>query len=253
MNLEPSTLGKYYLQIADASLILGHRLSEWCGHGPILEEDIALTNIALDLTGQARSIYQQLSVLENKGNEDDWAYLRDVFEYKNPLLVELPNGHFGDTLMRQFLFDVFHKHFLKGLQASKDAFLSAYAEKSLKEVTYHTKHSSNWIIRLGDGTEESHKKIQESLDDVWMYTGELFEMTEVDTELLKQGISVDLSVVKQAWQQEVEAVLAEATLQVPKTTWMQTGGKKGIHTEHLGFILADLQFLRRAYPDAKEW
>ncbi len=239
----------YTLQIADNALILGHRLSEWCGHGPVLEQDIALTNIALDLIGQARSLYQYTAQIEGNGKtEDDFAYLRIGTQYKNLLLVEQPNGHFGTTIVRQFLFDAYHFAFYQELLKSKDKTLAAIAEKSLKEVTYHLRFSSEWMIRLGDGTEESHLKMQTSLDDLWVYTGALFEESEVDTEALNTGFGVDLSIVKNYWDQKVTEILNLATLKRPTSTWTQRGGKQGRHSEHLGYILAEMQYLQRTYP-----
>ncbi len=245
-------LYNYILQQADNTLILGQRLSEWCGHGPVLEQDIALTNIALDLIGQARSLYQYATEIEGKGRtEDDLAFLRDVWDFKNIQLVEQANGHFGTTLVRQFFFDVFNFHFYRALQNSKDETLAAIAVKSLKEVTYHHRYSSEWIIRLGDGTEESHQKVQGAVNDLWMFTGELFVPSTADQAMLEAGIGVDLEKIKQLWMEKVTAVFQEATIRKPEDTWMQKGGKEGKHTEHLGFILADMQFLQRAYPGAK--
>lgn len=247
------TLFNYTLQIADNSLILGHRISEWCGHGPILEQDIALTNIALDLIGQARSLYQYAAEVEGKGRtEDDLAYLRIGTQFKNVLLVEQANGHFGTTIVRQFLFDAYHFAFYQALLQSQDTNLTAIAEKSLKEVTYHLRFSSEWMIRLGDGTEESHNKVQEALDDLWVYTGELFMPSETDTKALKIGIGVELSNIKAFWEEKVEEILSIATLQKPTEGWMQKGGKQGRHSEQLGYILAEMQYLQRTYP-GQEW
>lgn len=243
----------YTLQLADTSFILGHRLSEWCGHGPVLEQDMAMSNIALDLIGQTRSYYQYAAELEGKGRtEDDLAYLRETVEYKNPLLVEQPNGDFGDTVMRQFIFDSFHFFFLKELQKSSDLRLAAIAAKSFKEVSYHIKWSSEWVIRLGDGTEESRRRIEEAIDQLWPFSGELFMMTATEKALLKQAVIPDYSTIKNSWQGHVAKVFGEATLAVPEKVWMQSGGKEGRHTEHLGFILTQLQYLQRAYPGL-EW
>ena len=248
-----NNLLNYTLQIADNALILGHRVSEWCGHGPVLEQDIALTNIALDLIGQARSLYQYAAQIEGKGRtEDDLAYLRTETQYKNVLLVEQANGNFGTTIVRQFLFDAYHFAFYKELIKSKDDTLAAIAEKSLKEVSYHLRFSSEWMIRLGDGTEESHQKMQEAIDDLWMYTGELFTMSEADTSVLKEGIGVDLSTVKSFWTEKVLEILKIATLQQPESGWMQSGGKQGKHSEQLGFILTEMQYLQRTYP-GQQW
>lgn len=243
---------EYCIRLGDDSLILGHRLSEWCGHGPILEEDIAMTNIALDLVGQSRTLLTYAGELEGKGrSEDDFAYMRPEREFKNSLLAEQPNGHFGDTMARQFYFSAYYYFFLQELVNSKDETLAAFAEKSLKEVTYHLRHTSEWIIRLGDGTEESHNKIQESINDLWRYTGELLAMDEVAKTLLDEGIGVDLNKVKESWTERVKKVLEQATLTLPEGTWMAEGGRKGVHTEHLGYILTDLQYMQRSYPGLK--
>ncbi|MBL4624586.1 MAG: phenylacetate-CoA oxygenase subunit PaaC [Flavobacteriales bacterium] len=249
---EQEALFDYCLRLGDSSLIVGHRLSEWCGHGPILEEDIAIINVSLDLVGQARTVLAYGGKVEGKGrSEDDLAYLRDVKFYRNHLICEQPNGDYGRTIVRQFLFDSFHYFFLKELVNSTDEFLAAYAEKSLKEVTYHLQHSTKWMLRLGDGTEESHKRVQEPLDDLWRFTGEFFQINEVDEVLVAKGIAVDLTKIQPLWEQLVKEVIEEATLIVPTNDWKQFGGKEGRHTEHLGFILAQMQFLPRAYPDAK--
>lgn len=244
-------LYNYALRMGDNSLILGHRLSEWCGHGPILEQDIALINVSLDLIGQSRSYLAYAGEIEGKGrNEDDMAYLRIEREFRNVLLTEQPNGDFGRTIARQFFFDVFHYLLLEELSKSTDEQLAAIAVKSLKEVTYHLRFSSEWMIRLGDGTEESHRRIQESVDELWMYTGELFGMDEVDETLIGVGIAPDLSALKPAWDEKVGAILKEATLSQPESGWMQSGGRKGIHSEHLGFLLSELQYLQRTIPNA---
>ncbi len=248
-----NNLLNYVLQISDNAMILGHRLSEWCGHGPILEQDIALTNIALDLIGQARSLYQYAATVDGQGKtEDDLAYLRIETKYKNVLLVEQPNGHFGSTIVRQFLFDAYHYAFYKALVNSADETLSAIAEKSLKEVTYHLRFSSEWMIRLGDGTEESHQKMQDALNSLWAFTGELFEMSDADTSALEAGYGVDLSSVKSFWDEKISEILKMATLEKPEEAWMQSGGKQGRHTEHLGYILTEMQYMQRTYP-GQEW
>lgn len=242
----------YTLQLADTSFILSHRLSEWCGHGPILEQDLALTNISLDLIGEARSLYQYAAELEGKGRtEDDLAFLRDAVEYKNLLLVEQPNGDFGDTILRQFIFDTFHYFFLNDLQKSTDNRLAAIAEKSLKESSYHIKWSSEWVIRLGDGTEESKKRIIKAVDNLWAYSGELFQMTPTEKALQEQGVVPHYSPIQAEWEKHVAKVFEEATLTVPQGLWMQAGGKTGKHSEHLGYMLAELQYLQRAYPGLK--
>lgn len=246
------SLFDYTLRLGDSALILGHRLSEWCGHGPILEVDMALTNIALDLVGQARTLLAYAGEVEGKNRtEDDLAYHRDVHEFRNFLLVEQPNGDFAVTIARQFFFDVYNYYFHVELVKSKDKRLSAIAEKSLKEVTYHLRYSSEWIIRLGDGTTESHERIQKAIDDLWMYTGELTRMNATDQTLLTDGIAVDLTQIKSLYDKKVEEILEQATLTRPDGEWMQKGGKEGRHSEHLGYILAEMQFLPRAYPDAK--
>lgn len=242
----------YTLRLGDNALILGHRLSEWCGHGPILEVDMALTNIALDLVGQARTWLAYAADIEGKGRtEDDLAYHRDGFDFRNVLLVEQPNGDFAVTIVRQFLYDVYNYYFHLELVNSKDKQFAAVAEKSLKEVTYHLRYSSEWMIRLGDGTAESHQRIQTALNDLWMYSGELLVMNETDKVLVEAGIAVDLNKIKPLYDQKVAEILAQATLEKPAQTWMQKGGKEGQHSEHLGYILAEMQFLPRAYPNAK--
>lgn len=244
---------KYTVRIADDSLILGQRLGEWCGHGPILEEDIALTNVALDLVGQATNFFEYAASIANNGKSaDDIAFLRIDREYTNLLLVEQPNGHYGDTITRQFFFDVFRKLYFEQLVNSKDEQLAAIAEKSLKETKYHLKHSAEWMIRLGDGTEFSHDRIQESVNDYWKFTNELFYMDELDQELIEKGIAVDLAALKKPWNDYVEMVFNEATIVKPTAGWNHEGGRKGLHTEHLGFLLAEMQYMQRAYP-GMEW
>jgi ring-1,2-phenylacetyl-CoA epoxidase subunit PaaC len=244
---------EYVLRIGDDSLILGQRLGEWCGHGPILEEDIALTNISLDLIGQATSLLSYAGELEGKGRDaDKLAFLRFDREYRNLLLVEQPNGDFGMTMMRQFLFDAFRKPYFELLQNSTDRHLAAIAEKSLKETKYHLKHSSEWVIRLGDGTEESHTRIQESLDGLWRYAEELFYADEVDADMQAKGIAPDMNAVRAEFDATVKAVFEEATLNIPANNWKFEGGRKGLHSEHLGFLLADMQYMQRAYPNM-EW
>lgn len=248
-----SPLYTFLLRLGDDSLILGQRLSEWCGHGPILEEDIALTNIALDLIGQATNIYNYAAKIEATGKTaDDLAFLRLEHEYLNTLLVEQPNGHFGDTLMRQFLFDAFRMPFYEALIQSSDKELSAIAEKSLKETKYHLKHSSEWIIRLGDGTEESHEKIQESLNNLWRYHHELFFEDEVEKALQKEGILPEYKDIQNKWIHISSRVFEEAGLTIPSKNWKFEGGRLGRHSEYMGYILADLQYMQRAYPNM-EW
>jgi ring-1,2-phenylacetyl-CoA epoxidase subunit PaaC len=239
------------LRIGDSTLILGHRVSEWCGHGPALEEDIALANVALDLIGQTQMWLGLAAEVEGKGRTaDDLAYLRDAWDFRNLLLVERPNGDFGHTLMRQFLFDAFHHALLKGLAGSKDPRVAEIAAKAVKEVAYHLERSSDLVIRLGDGSEESHRRTQAALDALWPYTGEMFLADEKDKEVAAAGLVPDPASLKPAWDQTVRDVLTEATLAIPDSAFAHKGGKRGVHTEHLGFILADMQFLQRAYPGA---
>src|SRR5690554_2727791 len=246
-------LFEFLLRKADDSLIIGHRLSEWCGHGPILEEDIALTNIALDLIGQATELYKYAAKVEDKGRtEDDLAFLRLEREYKNVLLVEQPNGDFGKTIVRQFFFDHFEHLFYEGLMNSKDERIAAIATKTLKEIKYHLKHSSEWMIRLGDGTEESHDRVQESVTDLSRFTEELFFQDEVDEILIKAGIIPDVKDYRIAYEKNIAAVLEEATLVLPEKRWQLDGGRKGVHSEHLGYLLAELQYMQRTYP-GMEW
>jgi ring-1,2-phenylacetyl-CoA epoxidase subunit PaaC len=246
-------LYKYILGIADNSLILGQRLGELCGHGPNLETDIACTNISLDLFGQVRSYYQYAAKIIGDGrSEDDIAMLRKEREYVNVLLVEQPNTDFAYTIGRQFLFDIYHYLFLKELQKSHDLTLSAIATKSIKEVSYHQRFSSDWVKRLGDGTVESHQKMQDAIDGLWTYTDELFHQTEADKIIVSEGVGVDVSSLKETYYATVSKNLNESTLKVPESKWFQKGGKEGIHTEHLGYLLSDLQYMQRTYPNM-EW
>ncbi|MES2587982.1 MAG: 1,2-phenylacetyl-CoA epoxidase subunit PaaC [Bacteroidota bacterium] len=252
-NSLTSNIQEYTLRIADDSLILGHRLSEWCGHGPILEEDIALTNIALDLVGQATNLLEYASTIDDKKRSaDDFAFLRYEREYRNILLVEQKNGDFGVTITRQFFFDVYRKLFFEALLSSKDENLAGIAEKSLKETKYHLKHSSEWMIRLGDGTEESHERVQEAVNDLWRFTDELFFKDEVDEILISEGIAVDNANLIATWKTYVSEIFAEAKLEIPTQNWQQKGGRTGMHSEHLGFLLAEMQYMQRAYPKM-EW
>jgi ring-1,2-phenylacetyl-CoA epoxidase subunit PaaC len=242
-------LFRYVLQLADTSLILAHRLSEWCGHGPILEQDLALANIALDFLGEARSYYQYAAELEGQGRtEDDLAYLRSAVEYRNPLLVEQPNGDFAATIVRQFIYDTFHYHLLQQLQAGSDTQLAAIAEKSVKEAAYHLKWSSEWIIRLGDGTEESRRRVEQALASLWRYAGELATPNATEQELQAAGLVPDYAAMLPQMDAHVARVFAEATLPVPQGVFMQKGGKDGRHTEHLGYLLTELQYMQRTYP-----
>lgn len=242
---------KYTLRLGDNALILGQRLAEWCGHGPILEQDIALSNIALDHLGQARMLMQYAAkIKEGDYSEDQMAFFRDVFEYYNVLIVELENGDWGKTITRQFLFDTFNYFFYTELLKSKDTQLREIAQKAIKEITYHAQWSAEWLIRLGDGTEESHERVQNSLNELWPFTGELFAMDEVDEEMIKTGIGVDLNPIKEAWHQKTAQIIEMATLEKPEDGWMQSGGKQGEHSEYLGYVLAEMQHLPRMHPTA---
>jgi ring-1,2-phenylacetyl-CoA epoxidase subunit PaaC len=247
---------QYVLHLADNALILGHRNSEWTGHGPVLEQDIAISNIALDLIGQARNFYQYAAQLPGADNvsEDTLAYFRDAHDFRNCLLVEQPNGDWGKTILRQFFFSAYQFYLYGPLQHSKDETIAAIAAKALKEVTYHLRWSAEWVIRLGDGTEESSQRMQLAMDDLWKFTGELLQPAPYEAQLAKEGIAADLLSIKSQWEEKVNAVLSEAMLEdaagSPQKTWMQTGGKEGRHTEHLGYVLAEMQYLQRAYPDS---
>lgn len=243
----------YILHLGDNALILAQRLGEWCGHGPVLEQDIALTNISLDLLGQARMLLTYAGELEGRGrSEDDLAYFRDAHEFHNVLLVEQPNTDWAYTIARQFFFDAYNFYNYQALLKSSDERLAAIAEKSLKEVTYHLRFSGEWVVRLGDGTETSHQKIQAAIDDLWMFTGELTTSNATDLAMADAGVAPDLTQIKTLWEAKVKSVLQEATLQIPQADWMQNGGKDGRHTEHLGYILAEMQHLQRTYPGL-EW
>lgn len=251
--MKNENLYKHLLSIADNTLILGQRLGELCGHGPSLETDIACTNISLDLFGQARSYFQYAALIADDGSsEDDIAMLRPEREYVNTLLVEQPNTDFAYTMAKQFLFDAYHYLFLQKLQGSKDETLSAIANKAIKEVSYHYRFSSDWIKRLGDGTKESHDRIQNAINDLWTYTNELFHQTEADKVMIAEGVGVNAVVFKEDYYNKVSEVLKEATLEVPESKYFQKGGKEGIHTEHLGHLLSELQYMQRTYPNM-EW
>jgi len=241
----------YLLRLGDNSLVLGHRLSEWVGHGPAIEEELAVGNVALDLLGQSRMWLSLAGEVEGQGrDEDKLAYLRDAGGYRNLLLVEQPNGDFAMTIARQFYFDVFHHLLLGGLSRSGDPRVAEIAAKALKEVDYHLRRSGDWVVRLGDGTEESHRRMQTGIDDLWFYTGEMFESDAVDQHMSAQDVGIDPSTLQPAWRERVAATLSVATLDMPKTSWTQRGGKRGVHSEHLGYLLAEMQFLQRAYPGA---
>lgn len=244
-------LFQYTLRLADTALILGHRLSEWVGHSPVIEEDLAFGNMGLDLIGQARALYTYAGAIEAKGrDEDDLAYLRDAADYRNLLLVEQPNGDFAATMVRQLLYAAFAHPYFEALSGSKDETLAAIAAKAAKEMAYHVRHAAEWAIRLGDGTDESHARAQDALDELWPYTGEMFEADQVERALIDTGIAVDPAPLRALWSKSIEDVLAEATLTRPRDGHMQSGGRSGRHSEHLGHILSELQFLQRAYPGA---
>jgi ring-1,2-phenylacetyl-CoA epoxidase subunit PaaC len=248
---DTADLLEFLLRTGDNTLILGHRVSEWCGHSPVLEEDIALANVALDLIGQTQLWLGLAGEVEGKGRTaDNLAYLRDASEFRNVLLVERPNGDFGMTLMRQFLFDAWHFELLTALQVSSDKRVAEIAAKALKEVSYHLERSADLVIRLGDGTDESRRRMQNALDELWSYTGEQFVTDACDEALAAAGIAPTPASLKPKWDATVGRVLGEATLTAPSSAYVHKGGKRGVHTEHLGFILADMQFLQRAYPGA---
>jgi ring-1,2-phenylacetyl-CoA epoxidase subunit PaaC len=243
---------EFLLRMGDTALVLSQRLSEWVGKGPILEEDIAQTNVGLDLIGQARMWLSYAGEVEGAGRDEDaLAFRRDQHAFRNALLVEQPNGDYADTMARQFLFDHWHRLALEAMTASRDERVAAIASKSLKEVAYHVERSSDWVIRLGDGTALSHARMQAAIDALWMYTGELFLPDAVDDAMARDGIGPDLASLAAPWRDAVGAVLAEATLAMPADDWAQRGGRQGRHTEHLGHLLAEMQFLQRAYPDAR--
>jgi ring-1,2-phenylacetyl-CoA epoxidase subunit PaaC len=261
INQSTNQLISYTLHLADNALILGQRNAEWTGHGPVLEQDIAISNIALDLVGQARNLYQYAAKLINQATnqptnqsttEDTLAYLRDSGDFKNCLLAELDNGDWARTVLRQFFFSNYQCWLYEAMQKSKDTVLAAVAEKSMKEVRYHLRWSAEWVIRLGDGTTESHQRITNALHDLWPYTGELLTNAVYEKELSQEHIAVDLDLIKQSWLDKTTEVLREATLELPQQQWMQGGGKEGRHTERLGYILAEMQYLQRTYPGV-EW
>jgi ring-1,2-phenylacetyl-CoA epoxidase subunit PaaC len=261
VNQSTNQLITYTLHLADNTLILCQRNAEWTGHGPMLEQDIAISNISLDLIGQARNFYQYCAQLINQSTnqlinlsteqpctEDTLAYLRDAGEFRNCLLVELPKGDWAVTVLRQFFFSTYQFYLYEQMQQSKDSTLAAVAEKSLKEVTYHLRWSAEWVIRLGDGTQESHHRMANALLDLWPYTGELTMNAGYETALIADNIATDLHALKQLWLDKIKEIFRIATLQLPENKWMQTGGKEGKHTEHLGYILAEMQYLQRVYP-----
>ncbi len=241
-----NSIVNYILHLADTTLILAQRNAEWCGHGPILEQDIAITNISLDLIGQSRNFYQYAALLiGGNATEDSLAYLRKEREFKNLLLVEQPNGDWGQTILRLYLFSQFQYLLFEKLQNSKDEQLAAIATKALKEIKYHVRWSSEWVVRLGDGTEESKIRMQKAINELWRYTGEMFIPVNYEIEH-----SIDFILQKNEWLQKIKIIFDEATLPLPENIFMQTGGKEGVHTEHLGYILTELQYMQRAYPNA---
>jgi ring-1,2-phenylacetyl-CoA epoxidase subunit PaaC len=251
IQVSETPLVLYALRRADDALILGHRLSEWCGHAPMLEEDMALANMGLDLLGQARELYSYAAKVEGNGNDEDkFAYLRDVRQYRNLLLLEQPNGDFACTMARQFFYAAFADLYWRAMMNSRDATLAAIAAKSEKESAYHVRHCSEWMVRLGDGTHESHRRAQTAVDDLWAYTGEMFEVDDSERGLIDAGIAIDPATLRQGWLETVLKVLREATLTLPKSDWMQQGGRGGRHSEHLGHLLAELQSMQRTFPGA---
>jgi ring-1,2-phenylacetyl-CoA epoxidase subunit PaaC len=242
---------EYLLRLADDRLVLGHRLSEWCGHAPILEEDIALANIALDLVGQANLILTRAAAIENAGRDADaLAFLRDAIDYRNVLLVELPKGDFAVTIARQFFYSVFGMLQSEALQRSTDTDLAGISAKMLKEFRYHVRHSGEWMLRLGGGTDESHARVQAAVNDLWRYTGEMFLADAVDQQAASTGLGVDPSGLERGWSETVKDILQRGGITTPDVTWMQRGGRQGRHTEHLGHMLAEMQVLQRQHPGA---
>jgi ring-1,2-phenylacetyl-CoA epoxidase subunit PaaC len=251
ISVTESPLVLYALRRADDALILGHRLSEWCGHGPMLEEDMSLANMGLDLIGQARELYTYAGKVEGAGHDEDkLACLRDVRQYRNLLLVEQPNGDFAKTIARQFFYSAFADPYWRAMMGAQDETLAAVAAKSEKESAYHLRHTSEWMIRLGDGTDESHRRAQEAVDDLWAFTGELFHKDESDAGLIASGTVLDPETLRDCWTETVSAVLDQARLKKPASDWMQKGGRTGSHSEHLGHLLSELQALQRAHPGA---
>lgn len=248
-NAEKELILQYAVRLGDDSLIFGHRLSEWCRNGPFLEEDIALTNTALDYVGRARMYYGYAAELSGgKQTEDDFAYLRDCREYQNFLINELPKGDFAYTMARQLIMDVFYFYYLSELAKSVDSTLAAIAGKTIKETKYHLRRSTDWTMRLGDGTEESHARMQKAFEAIWGYTPEMFEQDELELKLVDKGIAVNTSELKPHWESRMKEILTEATIDVPENSWTVRGGRSGFHTEHLGHLLSELQYMQRCYP-----
>ena len=253
MESNQQALLNYCIALGDDSLVLGHRLSEWCRNGPFLEEDLALTNVALDFIGRARMFYTHAAELEGKDRgEDDIAYLRDCREYRNFLINELPNGDFAFTMARQLMVDVYDMGFFAELARSKEPMLAAIAAKAIKESRYHLRRSEDWIKRLGDGTEESHERVQNAFDQLWGYAPEMFEVSDDERQLVDVGIAVNRSTLEENWTSAMHSVLKQATLDIPADNWAIGGGRQGEHTEHLGYLLAEMQFLQRSYP-GQQW
>jgi ring-1,2-phenylacetyl-CoA epoxidase subunit PaaC len=245
-------LFNYTLRLGDTSLILAQRLSEWTGHGPFLEEDLALTNVALDIFGRAKSLLEYAGKIEGKGrDEDQLAFHRHDREFLNALITEQPNGDYAKTIIRQAFIDAFDLLFYTELSRSTDTTLAGIAQKTVKEVTYHKRHSFSWVRRFGNGTDESAERLKKGFEEIWPFTGELFEMNEVDAVLIPAGIAVDLNKIKPLWEREINALLNEAGLEVPIGSYMQTGSRKGYHSEYLGHLLAEMQAVPRMYPEAK--
>ncbi len=251
MTNDTAALVEYCVRLGDDALILGHRLSEWSGQAPTLEEDIALSNLGLDLIGQARLLYSLAGAREGQGRDEDrFAYFRDAAAFKNCLLVEQPNGDFAATIVRHLLFAAMMHPYYQALSSSRDPALAEIAVKAAKEMAYHVRHAAEWAIRLGDGTAESHRRMAGALDDLWGYSGELFEMDAIETSLAGKAIVPDRAAIRPRFEATIARVLAEAALAVPKPRYMQTGGRHGRHTEHLGHLLAEMQVLARAHPEA---
>jgi len=239
----------YATRLGDDAVVIGHRISEWCRNAPFLEEDLALQNVALDFIGRARMFYSYAAELSADGRtEDDFAYMRDQREYQNLLLMELPRGDFAYSMLRQLLVDVFNNLYLEQLQHSKDTTLAAIADKAIKETRYHLRRSHEWALRLGQGTEESHRRAQFALDDLWGFTHELFDVDELEQQMVDSGIGVDNRTLHQSWSDQVKSILQQATLQVPENSWQVKGGRDGYHTEYLGQMLNEMQSVHRAYP-----
>ena len=249
IQVSETPLVLYALRRADDALISGHRLSEWCGHAPMLEEDMALANMGLDLLGQARELYSYAAKVEGNGNDEDkLAYLRDIRQYRNVLLLEQPNGDFARTMVRQFFYSAFADLYWRAMMKSDDATLAAIAAKSEKESAYHLRHSSEWIVRLGDGTDESHTRAQGAIDDLWAYTGEMFQSDDSERGLIDRGIAVDPASLHAQWLKTISGIVSDVTLALPKSDWMQQGGRSGWHSEHLGHLLSELQSMQRTFP-----